>query len=108
MGEPPPNEPLTLPSTTASAVSTTDPATVDLDDEAVVLRPRVSVRRRAAQGGAVLAVVIIVVVALLLHSLGLARQGTASASATATPLPPTVLIDSNVTFGTLTVNGHTL
>jgi hypothetical protein len=106
MGEPPHDDPLTPPRTSAPAAATTDQAVLDLDEEAAV-RSRVSPHRRAAQTGIVLAVVL-VVVGLLLHSLGPAPRGTASLLSSPTPTPSTVVIMSNVTFGTLTVNGHTV
>jgi hypothetical protein len=59
------------------------------------------------QAGLVLAV-LFVVVGLLLHSTGPAQPERASAHLTATSIPPTVVIDSNVTLGTVTVNGHVL
>jgi hypothetical protein len=97
-----PDEPPMLPRT--AAPSTTDLTVVDLDE---VVRPRVSVRRRAAQVSIVLAVAV-VVVGLLLHSVGPFQQGTASLLPSPTPTPATVVIESNVTFGTLTVNGQPL
>jgi hypothetical protein len=99
-----PDEPWTPPPTTAvPAGATPDPAVADLD-EAEVARRRSSPRRRATQAGVVLAVVV-VVVGLLLHSIGPSRPGTASVQ----PLPlPSTLIESNVNYGTLTVNGYTL
>ncbi|HEV2458638.1 MAG TPA: hypothetical protein VGS80_09755 [Ktedonobacterales bacterium] len=73
MDEPPHDDPLTPPRTSAPAAATTDQAVLDLDEE-VAVRSRVSPHRRAAQTGIVLAVVL-VVVGLLLHSLGSAPTG---------------------------------
>jgi hypothetical protein len=95
----------------SAEVASPDPAEVNLEEEGLNEegegRPGISARRRAAQVCAVLAVVLLVV-GLLLHSIGPAHPGTTSVSATATPVPPTVVIASNVNFGTLTVNGHAL
>jgi hypothetical protein len=85
-----------------TAPTMTDPV-VDLYE--VLLRPRVSARRRAARAGVVLAVVV-VAVGLLLRAIWPAPQGTTAVLPT--PTPPAVVITSNVTFGTLTVNGRTL
>ncbi|HEV2459421.1 MAG TPA: hypothetical protein VGS80_13765, partial [Ktedonobacterales bacterium] len=102
MGERP-DELSTAPS--APTPGTTDrPTLVDLDEE--LTRPRVSARRRAAQTGVVLAAVVVVVVGLLLHGIGPAQQ---QGTSVVQPLaPPTVLIESNVSFGTLTLNGQAL
>jgi hypothetical protein len=86
-----------------SSSETNDLGVADLDE---ALHPKVSPRRRAIQIGAVL-VVVVVVAALLLHGSRPSQPGTASVGP-GTPVPPTVVITSNVTFGTVTVNGRTL
>jgi hypothetical protein len=96
-----PDESPALPSAPASG--TTDPAVAELDGE--VVRRHSSVRLCAVQGGVVL-LVVLVVVGLLLHSIGPSQQGTAVVLPT--PVPPAVVIASDVNFGAVTLNGKVL
>ncbi|HEY2595167.1 MAG TPA: hypothetical protein VGK33_14840, partial [Chloroflexota bacterium] len=85
--------------------TTDDPASVDLDE---VLRPHATRRRRAVQAGSVVALLLVVVWALLR---GVVPSLPGSASTTPSggaPIPPTVVIAANISFGVVTLNGKQL